>query len=97
MNKTIEAMKLPVEIRQIDAWEYEEGVWTWNDSTVLDHTFFWAMLLWTDQFRHWLDTHGMGDYCDNPDYYFEMVDGAVLELRRKDNDRPLIAACITFD
>lgn len=85
---------MKVEIRQIDAWSYEYGMWTWNDSVVIAYATFNDDATLEDQFAHWLTTHGISKSTLETEYYIAKDEDGILELRSKVSDKPIIAAII---
>lgn len=80
-----------VEIRQIDALNYGEEGWIWNDSIVLEHTQFEDNGNLEGQFVEFLIQAGFSELLSN---CYMADEDSVIELRDKSDDRPILAAVI---
>ena len=80
-----------VEIRQIDALDYGEEGWIWNDSIVLEHTQFEDNGNLEGQFAEFLIQAGFSELLSN---CYMADEDSVIELRDKSDDRPILAAVI---
>ena len=87
--------RVTVEIRQIDAWQFPNGGWYWNDSIVLDTLEFDADESFIVQFSNWLTEHVSQLAYNDSEYYITMQDDAVIEVYEIATDRPVLAACFT--
>jgi len=80
------------DVRQIDAWNEGDDVWTWNES--------WRMANWetsaNDVKRAFLRMLRKIGIVYNPHVIYVADDGEVIELRRRGTHEPLIAAVPMF-
>lgn len=83
--------KCDIEIRQIDAWNYGEEGWVWNDSIILEHTQFEDNGDLEGQFVEFLIQAGFSELLSN---CYMTDEGSVIELRYKPDDRPILAAMV---
>lgn len=83
-----------IEIREIDAWRDEEGLWFWNESFILADDVFWNSEDFTPrkilkQLRNWnfLSPSSKGRV--------RVVDeGDLVEVQEKSTGRPILALLV---